>query len=67
MESLDEPQRNPFCRHYDDCLTKAAIKGLREVPCSGCEFQNDRSGKPSIETYEQDGACWELFFGDTDI
>ena len=62
MEPLEEPRRNPFCRHYDDCLTKAAIKGSRELPCHGCEFEHDQYGRPDIEAIERDEANWDVLF-----
>jgi len=52
-ETIKEPgpQRNHLCRHYDDCLEAAAMKNLAELPCRGCEHENDQAGAKKFLNY----------------
>jgi len=53
-----ETQRNHLCRYYDVCLEKAAMKNLPELPCRGCQYENDQGGREKFQNY-LDG-CWTL-------
>lgn len=37
--------RNFRCPHYDQCLIKAAKSNWPALPCRGCQFEHDRSGR----------------------
>jgi len=53
-----EPQRNHFCPYYEDCLEAAAMKNLPELPCRGCEHEQDQSGRQKFRDYIE--GSWAL-------
>jgi hypothetical protein len=55
-----EPQRNHLCRYYEDCLETAAMKNLPELPCRGCEHEQDQGGKQKFRDYIE--GSWALLY-----
>jgi len=45
------PQRNHFCRSYEECLEKAAMENLPELPCHGCRYEHDQDGRKRFRDY----------------
>ena len=52
------PQRNHFCRSYEECLEKAALENLPELPCHGCQYEYDQGGRKNFRDYIE--GSWAL-------
>lgn len=48
-----------FCRHYFDCLDRAARENVDKMPCHSCEYRHDTDGKQQI-TSEDPAGCRAL-------
>ncbi|MFZ7126374.1 MAG: hypothetical protein ACOWWM_09515 [Desulfobacterales bacterium] len=64
--SIYIPKRRPTCRHYDSCLTHAAVADLYDIGCGNCGRYEPctRSHLDAmIDAYGCRSLIWWVFFG----